>query len=170
MKIKIGLSSKTVLCYFWPFGPYEVHNHLENFYEETCTGYSLMAPSDSLATLLHRALSPWGCPPDGQHPLGPFILVQPMRVSGRRTKSKKRNRYFPPGLSCGQAQVSSASFSMEASPKAPAPALSGFWPQLAAVYPLLFQMHGCMKLLSFDSLGSFTSAPPLGFLVSLSFV
>lgn len=113
MKIIIGRFSKIVLCYFWSFRlPYEVHDHLENFYEKTCTGYSLIAPSDPLPTLLHLPLSPCTVFQMDSISWVPLSQMQPMRVNGRRRKSKK-NRYFAPWLSCHEVQVSSGYFSVE---------------------------------------------------------
>lgn len=93
------LFSKTVLrC----FDPSVFHMKfkitLKNSMEKTCTGHSLISLSDLLCTPLHLALSPWGCPPDGQPQQRPFILGSANESQWRRMKSKRKNKsmYFPP--------------------------------------------------------------------------
>ena len=75
MKIIIDLLvSKIVLSEFQPLGfPREVQDHLENFYGKKSVLDIRIVSSDSLSTF-HLAPSPWGCPPEKQHQLGPFIL------------------------------------------------------------------------------------------------
>lgn len=74
---------------------------LNIFIEETCPGYSLIAPSDPLSTLLHIARSPRVCPPDGQHqPRVPSSWIQPVsQRPGNEEQRKDKSRYFPPRLS-----------------------------------------------------------------------
>lgn len=72
---------------------------LNIFIEETCPGYSLIAPSDPLSTLPHIARSPRVCPPDGQHqPRVPSSRIQPVsQRRGNEEQRKDKSRYFPLG-------------------------------------------------------------------------
>lgn len=67
MKIIIGLFSKTFVFYM------KLKISLKMFMKKSVLDI-LSSLLQIHLPLLHRALFPWGCPPDEQQPLGPFTL------------------------------------------------------------------------------------------------